>query len=605
MKEQTSENFQSEIHVRDYQKQFEQHKIDANNFMLTDGRQKEFLNGNWHFIADQYACTLRGEWFKEQKFDEHGQNRPYDFDFDYWQETKVPSCWNMQSSELFYYESLGVYMRTFSYKPSYKGEYVHLCFDGVSYRCFVFLNGKCIGMHDGGSTPFSINITQYVKKENRLIVAVDGSRSADRIPMDNTDWFNYSGIYRDVYLVRTPPVYIRDWFVRLVPDGTYQNIEADIQIGGIANILENPAETTIRLQISELGIDRYETIQNGNVHMKLDAKIELWSPENPKLYEVIISYISGNKTIDIVTDTIGFREFCVKNEKLYLNGKAVFLKGICLHEDHIDLGKGTNETVIHENLRHLKDLHGSFLRLAHYPHTPLFSKIADKEGILLWEEIPVYWAVNFNSKQTFADAKNQLTELILRDKNRASVIIWSVGNENPDTDERYTFMKDLAIAAKKLDSTRLVSAACLVNLVQLKIEDRFAKELDIIGLNEYYGWYDQDFSKLSTLLKNSNPDKPVIITEFGAGAEAGFHGTKETMWSEEFQAELYKKQLDLIARSPFIQGITPWILIDFRAARRLNRRQRGFNRKGLIDSDRKTRKLAFYILSEFYRTHKQ
>ena len=106
MKEQTSENFQSEIHVRDYQKQFEQHKIDANNFMLTDGRQKEFLNGNWHFIADQYACTLRGEWFKEQKFDEHGQNRPYDFDFDYWQETKVPSCWNMQSSELFYYESL-------------------------------------------------------------------------------------------------------------------------------------------------------------------------------------------------------------------------------------------------------------------------------------------------------------------------------------------------------------------------------------------------------------------------------------------------------------------------------------------------------------------
>ena len=149
------------------------------------------------------------------------------------------------------------------------------------------------------------------------------------------------------------------------------------------------------------------------------------------------------------------------------------------------------------------------------------ARIADKVGILLWEEVPVYWAIDFKNHDTYKNAENQLTELILRDTNRASVIIWSVGNENADTDDRLEFMSSLAKKAKEIDPSRLVSAACLVDTDNLMIKDRLTDYLDIIGLNEYYGWYAPDFNDLIKLLDNSNPQKPVIVTEFGADALKG------------------------------------------------------------------------------------
>ena len=245
-------------------------------------------------------------------------------------------------------------------------------------------------------------------------------------------------------------------------------------------------------------------------------------------------------------------------------------------------------------------MHGIFLRLAHYPHTRRFAKIADETGVLLWEEIPVYWAIDFSNPDTYDDAENQLSELIVRDKNRASVIIWSVGNENADTDDRLSFMRNLVQTAKRLDPTRLVSAACLVNREKMCLEDRLMNELDVIGNNEYYGWYEPNFDDLITILNNTKLTKPVIITEFGAGAGYGNHGTENTLWTEEYQETLYKKQFAVMKRSDFIQGTTPWILYDFRAVRRQNRYQKGFNRKGLIDADRKRRKLAFKVVADYY-----
>jgi hypothetical protein len=242
---------------------------------------------------------------------------------------------------------------------------------------------------------------------------------------------------------------------------------------------------------------------------------------------------------------------------------------------------------------------------SHYPHDARFARIADEEGVLLWEEIPVYWAIAFTNPDTYADAENQLSELVQRDRNRASVIIWSAGNENADTDSRFSFMARLVEKARVLDGTRPVSAACLINTTKLAIEDRLAEVLDIIGVNEYYGWYDPDFEKLARILENSNPRKPVILCEFGGGARAGHRGTEEDLFSEDRQEWIYKRQLDLISSCPYIQGMSPWILYDFRCPRRLNRYQELFNRKGLIDSDRKTKKRAFCLLSTFYRDIKK
>ena len=228
--------------------------------------------------------------------------------------------------------------------------------------------------------------------------------------------------------------------------------------------------------------------------------------------------------------------------------------------------------------------------------------MADERGVLLWEEVPVYWAIDFANERTYADAENQLSELILRDRNRASVILWSVGNENPDSDERLKFMSRLAERARSLDPTRLVTAACLWNRAEGRIADRLAEHLDVIGINEYYGWYEGNFEDLAAFFRNSKPGKPVVVSEFGAGALAGHYGTVDDLFSENRQAETYERQIEVIGSAPFVAGMTPWVLFDFRSPRRLNDYQRGFNRKGLVAADRATRKMAFFTLQAYYRS---
>jgi beta-glucuronidase len=583
------ENFNKDIHTVDYRLQYEDNKATADTLLCIEGRKVELLNGDFNFSPDPYETSLRAHWYEEKTISENGLPLPLDSDFEGWPTIPVPACWNTERPELYYYENLGLYFKAFDYKAETIGERVFLHFEGSFYRTYVFLNGQKAGMHDGGSTPFSLEVTNLLKAKNRLIIAVDASRSKDRLPMDNTDWFNYGGIYRDLMVIRTPSTFIRDWHTNLSVS-SYEKIAVSVE-------LDKPVEGTVTYRIAELSIEKEIAITNGKGNLTFEAKPELWSVENPKLYTVELQFEN-----DIVSDKIGFRDIKVEGLSILLNGKEIYLKGVSVHEDHITLGKSTNETVIRNTIKDLKEMNGNFLRLAHYPHTRLFSKLADEMGVLLWEEIPVYWAINFANASTYQDAENQLSELIKRDRNRASVIIWSVGNENPDTDERLHFMSSLAKKAKELDKTRLVSAACLVNTAKLKLEDRLMDYLDIIGNNEYYGWYEPNFEDLLTILENTALTKPVIITEFGGGAKAGNHGTKETMWTEEFQEALYIKQFETLSKCKYVKGTTPWIFYDFRAVRRLNKYQKGFNRKGLIDSDRKTRKLAFYVTQNYYKT---
>ena len=581
-----SANYQSDIHDVKYETEYLMTKLDCTTLINTTGRKRESLNGMWNFAADWYDSARRAHWYKEERFNDKDMEQPVDWDFEAWDRIQVPSVWNMQKPELFYFEGSGLYFRTFKYIKCYAQEKVFLCFEGASYQTTLFLNGEFIGTHDGASTPFSVEITQKLKMENRLIVVSDARRKSERIPMENTDWFNYGGVYRDLYLVRTPKFFIKDWFVYLVPDGTFSKIHVDVTC---------PQEIKcVKIIIPALNIE--QEVKSNEAVIEFDSKeLVLWSPENPFLYDVYIKCAQ-----DEIHDRIGFREIRTQGNDILLNGKKVFLKGVCVHEDHYRLGKATKPSIIRQTIRHLKEMNGNYLRLAHYPHSRDFARIADEEGVLLWEEIPVYWAIAFNNSESFSDAENQLSELILRDRNRASVIIWSVGNENDDTDERLSFMSRLALRAKKMDSSRLVSAACLVNHVSLKIEDRLSEFLDVFGINEYYGWYDPDFDKLPAILRNSNPEKPVLICEFGGGARGGQRGTVDDFFTEDKQKALYEKQVAVFKQCPYIAGITPWILYDFRCPRRTNRYQEGFNRKGLIAEDRETKKLAFYVMQDFY-----
>lgn len=568
---------------------FFEKKATSDSMIFDRSRKKESLNGHWHYAVDQYDTFLRQRWYNENYYDGGGNTLPVDFSFDEWELMDLPCCWNMTDRMYMLYEGSMVFTRKFIYAKQNDDERMILKIGAANYICRVFINKKYVGMHRGGSTPCYFDISDYLEHDNRIILQVDNTRRSNQVPMENTDWFNYGGIYRDIELIRVPKLHVKEFKIALEPDSFFEKI-------GVKVSMSENYSGTAKLEINELGISKEINIENGKGKLVFDAKPELWSPESPKLYDVTLE-CAGDK----VSDRVGFREIRVKGMDIILNGKPLFLRGISCHEESVPNGKALTDEERLENIHIAKELGCNFMRVAHYPHSERMAQLADEIGLFLWEEIPVYWGIDFDSEDTYSDAENQLKELINRDYNRASVIIWSVGNENPDTDERLSFMSRLAECAHRIDHTRMVSAACLVNYEKNAIEDRLEQYLDIIGLNEYCGWYTAEWRMLPELFENSDPQKPVIITEFGADALAGLRGTIHDKGTEDCQAYVYEKQIENIRKIPYIKGMTPWILYDFRCPRRTSVNQKYYNTKGLLSADKKYRKPAFYILQDFYK----
>lgn len=578
----------SDIHLEDYTQQYEGKQATADTMVYDFGRKKALLNGQWQYAVDQYDTCLRQKWFKEKQFDENGYTLPLDYSFDEWPVMQLPCCWNTLEDKFLLYDGSMVFTRKFTHSGN-EEERVILKVGAANYLCRVFVNRSYMGMHRGGSTPGYFDITDVLEADNRIMLVVDSTRRETQVPTENTDWFNYGGVYRDIELIYVPKVYIKDFRIALVPDGTFRKIQAEVK-------LSEPVSCEAELYVEELGIKARISVSEGCGTLVVDAKPELWSPDKPRLYEVTVSCMG-----DLVSDRAGFREIRVEKGEILLNGSPVFLRGISCHEESVENGKALTDEERAENILLAKELGCNFMRIAHYPHSERMARLADEMGILLWEEIPVYWAIRFEREKTYEDAENQLRELMRRDYNRASVIVWSVGNENADTDERLKFMSRLAGCAHEEGGNRLVSAACLVNSEKNKIEDRLTEYLDVIGINEYCGWYTPDFGKLPQLMENSRPQKPVIITEFGADALAGHHGTVTDKGTEECQAYVYERQIEVLRRIDYIKGMTPWILYDFRCPRRTSYIQNYYNRKGLCSADKKYKKAAFYVLQKFYR----
>ncbi|MBR6172838.1 MAG: glycoside hydrolase family 2 [Eubacterium sp.] len=565
-------------------------KISGATSMIYDRfRKKESLNGEWHYAVDPYDTCIRQRWFEELRYDEEGNTLPLDYSFDEWELMELPCCWNLKDRMYLLYEGSMIFTRKFSYSCEDPEERVILKIGAANYLCRVFLNKKFVGMHLGGSTPCYLDITDYLQKENRILLQVDNTRRATQIPAMNTDWYNYGGVYRDIDIFRVPKDHIRDFRIALEPGSEFHKLRASVTM---SEDYSGPA----RLEIPELDIALDINVELGHGELLFDASPTLWSPEDPKLYDVTLT-CDG----DCILDKVGFREIQVRGMDIVLNGKPLFLRGISAHEESIHGGKLLTDAERMENIRIAKQLNCNFMRIAHYPHSERMAQLADELGLLLWEEVPVYWDIRFDLEESYADAENQLTELIRRDYNRASVIIWSVGNENPDTDDRFRFMSRLVNHAHSLDTTRPVSAACLVNFEKNRIEDRLEESLDIIGVNEYIGWYTADWNKLPDFFENSHPAKPVIITEFGADARPHLRGTVTDKGTEDCQAYVYRKQTEQIRKIPYIKGMTPWILYDFRCPRRTSVLQKYYNTKGLLSADKKYIKPAFYVLQKFYQ----
>jgi beta-glucuronidase len=559
----------------------------AGDLVAIGGRRRISLDGEWSFTPDLFDEGLRQRWYADDATGPEHWTVPRDRDPDGADTIPVPACWTCVRPEWRYFEGAAWYQRAFEWQIDAAVPRLMLRVGAANYAARVFLNGQFLAAHRGASTPFCVELTRSLRPgQNQLLIQVDNRRRPERVPMHHFDWFNDGGIYREVDLLPLPQTFIRQFKAALVTEGV------ELQIA-----MSDPVDGVAMVRIDGL-LEAYKLpVEAGTGRVVLPLAPERWTPDRPRLYDVEARF--GE---DMVRDRIGFRTLRTDGERILLNDQPLQLRGICVHEDDIVTGRMTNDADLRRRFAHARELGCNFLRLAHYPHHERAAELADELGIMLWAEIPVYWAIDFANPSTYADAENQLLEMITRDANRASVILWGVGNENADTDARYHFMQRLARAARATDPTRLVTAACLINRTNFRIEDRLAAELDVVGLNEYFGWYEPDMAGLERLLCNSAPGKPVIIAETGADAVAGMHGDPTMLFSEEKQAAVYREQIAIISKHSYVAGFCPWLLYDFRSERRQTRFQRGINRKGLIAEDKTTKKLAFAILAAHYGT---
>lgn len=564
------------------------------------------LDGDWNYIVDpqnigtkSYHCDPDSDTdnmnFGRNKRAEN-KFQLIEYDFRAADTLKVPGDWNTQKKELFWYEGTLWYARQFEFKKPVNGERTFVKFAGVSLTADVYMNGKKLGRHVGGFTPFEFEVTGIVKDGlNDIVVRADNTREKSGIPTKGFDWWNYGGIIRSVELENRSANYIASWRADLAKGGDNAAVEVSLKLDKAV------ADVPVKFAIPELGVDfSGKTSPDGTLAFTVKApELQRWSTKNPKLYKVELSALG-----DKLTDEIGFRTIETRGGRILLNGEEIFLKGVCIHDEVPGGGRVTTREEVLENIRRAKSLGCNFVRLAHYPHVEMMVKECEKAGLLVWSEIPLYWMIDWRNSATYASAENQLTKMIGRDIRRANVIIWSIANETVPSKSRNAFLKRLADKARSLDSTRLISMAMEVTYLEdgtYTIRDELNAEVDIISFNEYFGWYVQP-KDIPNAVWRISFDKPVIISEFGGGALAGRRGGAGERWTEEMQKDIYEKNVKMFNGIKNLSGTCPWILNDFRSPRRpLTGVQDGYNRKGLFAPDG-TEKLAADVMREYYRT---
>ncbi|NHN35785.1 beta-glucuronidase [Pseudomaricurvus alcaniphilus] len=629
-------------------------------------RTTQSLNGKWNVVVDEHEwgdkAIFAGTYYDPTPLDGTGMQLK-EFAFNEGRQLNVPGDWNTQDDTLFRYRGVVWYQRTFDVKKDdHKRYFLH--FDGVNYFANVYLNGKPLGSHKGGYTAFNIEATEALQDgSNYLVVRVDGKLDESTVPTVKTsDFFKYSGITRDVNLVTVPKTFVRQYHLYLA-DLASGRVKGWVQLDG-----PDAGNSKVELKIKEAGVDTsIQTAADGRGEFEFKADLSLWSPETPKLYDVTLTS-KGHS----VSDRIGFRTVATRGKQILLNGKPVYFRGISLHdESFLKSGVAYDRADAQAQLGLIKELNGNYVRLAHYPHNEHTVRMADELGLMVWSEIPIVSVIDWHNPETLAVAKTQVVDNVSRDLNRASVVMWSVANETqPQSAARLAFLTTLAETARSLDDSRRPIAAALIgdaakefaevtkrlvaemlrdpeitdpstrarlqamadelfageldkvlnSEIEVMLDDQLGSVVDIVGYNEYFGWYYSAFLERSLPVDQATIrrtmfgimkdirfrnvfGKPMIISEFGAGAKKGYVSPQGPgkLWTEEYQAKVYTYQLDMLDRNDFVQGMSPWILKDFRsAARELNYIQGIYNRKGLV-SEEGEKKKAFSVLQSFYQ----
>jgi beta-glucuronidase len=572
--------------------------VNSGTVMLSNvlGRTRRPLDGQWHVIVDPYEMGyvgILGDRNDRGFFRDFSPRHPADrveYDFDASPTLTVPGDWNTQDERLLYYEGTVWYRRRLRIAPEEAAtgrQFLHI--GAANHTSRIFVDGEELAMHAGGFGPFAVEVTGRLGVgEHSIVIQVDNRREPDRIPAMRSDWWNFGGLTRSVDIVDVPEVFLRDAWITMAPDGRV--------VGGVT---VDGGDAPVTLQLPGLGVT---TTIDGE--FELDVDPERWHPGRPVLHDVV--WTVGD---DELRDRVGFRTVMTEGTDVIVNGDATFLRGISIHGEGPSGGRrahGPDDAAT--LLSWAVELGVNFVRLAHYQHDEHMVRACDRLGLLAWAELPVYWGIAFDQPHVLEQATEQLDELVIRDRSRAAVVIWSVANETAPTLDRTEFLAALTRHARRLDPTRLISAALLTmptGDLDHPIDDPLGEVVDVIAINQYLGWYYGDRATIADHRWRSTFGKPIVFTELGAGAKAGHHGDNDEIWTEEFQAEIYRRQIEMVRRNRTevggeVAGLSPWILKDFRApVRVLPGIQDGYNRKGLV-SEEGDRKLAFHVLREFY-----
>jgi len=532
----------------------------------------------------------------------------------------VPASWNDQLPDLRDYLGPAWYSTAFRLPASWKGGRILLRLDSVNYLAEVWLNGRPLGSHEGGHLPFGFEIGSAVAPgRNVLAVRVDGNLAPDRVPPGNVppdpmytlmgsgqfpdatfDFFPFCGIHRPVRLALVPEGGIEDIAVDTAWDGGPATVRVRLACGAAEGVR---ARFTLSGHGAPVSVEA--AVASGRAEAELRVpKPALWAPGSPNLYELTAELLRGGAAFDSYALSVGIRTVAVDGDRLLLNGQPVHLKGFGRHEDFPVTGRGLVPAVAVRDFEMMRWTGANSFRTSHYPYSEETMDLADRLGFLVIDETP---AVGLFFKQNgltrrLEVCRGYVEELIRRDRNRPSVIAWSLANEpNSRNAEAGPFFRVLFDLAKSLDPGRPVTVVSHVG-----VDEEAFSFCDLVCLNRYYGWYTQQGNigegclKLSRELDDLHAKfrKPVLLTEFGADAIAGCHADPPEMFSEEFQALFIEKYLEVAAAKPWVAGEHVWNLCDFKTGQAV-RRVAGMNLKGVFTRDRRP-KMAAHTLRRLW-----
>jgi beta-galactosidase len=557
------------------------------------------------------------------------------FDDSKWSQVMLPHTWNDKDTLAGpnYYRGPAWYRIKLAIPETAKDKRVFIHFEAASLVADVYFNGVRLGQHRGGFTAFCYELTSHIRwdGDNILAVRVDNSHFEDVPPLSG-DFNIYGGIYRHVWLIVKNPVCITP--LDYASDGVYvkqtsiSKEEAIVDVTAkVSNGLDKPVSAILLVFYGDANgvfsvirkIGNAVEIGAGKT-VSLNDQLQIANPhlwngrKDPYLYQVKVELVcDGNKVVDEVTEQIGLRYYSVDaNKGFFLNGESYPLHGVCRHQDRPGKGWAISYADQDEDANLILEIGATCVRLAHYPHADYFYSLCDKAGLVAWAEIPLVNQV-YDTPAFAENAKQQLTELIRQKYNHPSIFFWSLYNELGNSgkcDDPRPLITQLNALAKQEDPTRLTTAAS--NDPSSKWPGLRAIA-DLVAWNPYPGWYYGNPSQMNQLIdkyKRDANDKPVGISEYGAGASIKQHEQNMKKvpspggkWHpEEWQAIVHEEDYAAIEARPYIWGSFAWVMFDFGSAGRNEGDAHGINDKGLVTTDRKTRKDAFYFYKAKWST---